>query len=169
MLEACLQSISFYGHVWLRRSPNTCSSVKQEFGGIGANSCSWITWQFNRIFQTPNITHPSVFFLLSIYDHNNLYLSDCLHVTPPHSSKFLTIRSVWAVKMVKIYCDNLFWEWIHVDQTVRMSVWWIHVPADWDHATLWWHDTKFVFACCIGLQGKHGRKWRILIAYSWGI
>ncbi len=54
MWEACLQNISFYGHVWLRRGPNTCISVRQEF---------------NKIVQTPNIIYPCAFFLLSISDH----------------------------------------------------------------------------------------------------
>ncbi len=42
MLEASLQNIFFYGHVWLRKGPNTCGSVRREK-------------QFNKIFQTPNI------------------------------------------------------------------------------------------------------------------
>ena len=36
MLETCLQTISFYGHVWLRRGPNT---------SLGNNTCSLVKRQ----------------------------------------------------------------------------------------------------------------------------
>ncbi len=38
MLEACLQSISLYGHVWLRRWPNTEVGLTAALGELGARS-----------------------------------------------------------------------------------------------------------------------------------
>ena len=157
MLEACLQSISFYGHVWLRRGPNTCSlffksqkSIFEQFGRFERTLSSRISDWDNRL--------PFFFIKIKSVHHKWLFSNHGVQKLPfwvmlkhkdveCHFWQPTKIKHYPAFCMEALLCnDVMIWSWLahlwlqsNALTTGVVSLWLAHS----------WQDN----CCCIVMMG----------------